>query len=98
MDRSTVIDRLRQSEAQLRAIGVVHLHLFGSVARGDNSADSDVDLMADLDPSTRRTLLTMTRLQNTLSDLLGVPVDLSVATNMREAVRTRAQGEALLAF
>jgi predicted nucleotidyltransferase len=54
--------------------------------------------MADLDPARKRTLLTMTRLQNMLSDLLGAPVDLSIAANMRESVRERAQREAILAF
>jgi predicted nucleotidyltransferase len=98
MDKAAVIERLRRSQPELRSAGVVHLRLFGSVARGEDSLTSDIDLMADLDPAQKRTLLSMTRLQNMLSDLLGVPVDLSIASNMRESVRERAQREAILAF
>lgn len=98
MDRSSVIETLRRHESELKAAGVVHLRLFGSVARGDHSANSDVDLMADFDPAQRCTLVTLARLQNRLSDLLGAKVDISLANAMREPVKTRVQREAVLAF
>lgn len=98
MDPRSVVDTLREHEAELRAEGIVHLRLFGSVARGVGSAASDVDLMVDFDRSRRRTLLTMVRLENRLSDLLGVKVDLSPADSMRETVRARADHEAIHAF
>jgi len=46
MDREHVIAILRRHEPQLKAAGVVHLSLFGSTARGDRRADSDIDLLA----------------------------------------------------
>jgi len=98
MDKSYVIQTLRQHEPELRAAGIVHLRLFGSVARGEESAQSDVDLMADLDRSMRLSLVGMARLENRLSDLLGVKVDLSPAGSMKEAVRARAVREAIHAF
>lgn len=98
MDKARVIQTLRQHEPELKAAGIAHLLLFGSVARGDNSVRSDVDLMAEFDPSKRRTLVSMTRLENRLSDLLGAKVDLAPAQTMREPVRTRALGEAVHAF
>ena len=98
MDKALVIETLRQHEPELKAAGIAHLLLFGSVARGDNSAQSDVDLMAEFDPSKRRTLLSMARLESRLSDLLGARVDLSPAKAMREPVRTRALVEAVHAF
>ena len=98
MDKGSVIEMLRQHEPELRAAGIVHLHLFGSMARGDASAQSDVDLMADLDRSKRLSLVGMARLENQLTDLLGVRVDLSPADSMKEAVRARAIREAILAF
>ncbi len=45
-----VIAILRAHEAELRRAGIRHLSLFGSVARGDAEAGSDVDLAAELDP------------------------------------------------
>ena len=48
-----VIAILRLHEAELRQAGIRHLSLFGSVARGDAETDSDVDLVAELDPEAR---------------------------------------------
>ncbi len=98
MDKRAVIETLRRHEAELKAAGVVHLRLFGSVARGDQTAHSDIDLMADFDPSQRRTLVGLVRIQNRLSDLLGTPVDLTLSHTLREPIRNRAQSEAVLAF
>jgi predicted nucleotidyltransferase len=98
MDKSYVIQTLRLHEPELKAAGIVHLRLFGSVARGEASAHSDIDLMADFDRSRRLTLLSMAHMENRLSDLLGVKVDLSPANSMKEAVRARALREAIHAF
>jgi predicted nucleotidyltransferase len=98
MDKGSVIHTLRQHEPELRAAGIVHLRLFGSVARGEASAESDVDLMADLDRTKRLSLVGMARLENQLTDLLGVRVDLAPADSMKEAVHARAVREAILAF
>ena len=98
MNKGSVIQTLRQHEPELRAAGIVHLRLFGSVARGEESAQSDVDLMADLDRSMRLSLVGRARLENRLSDLLGVKVELSPASSMKEAVRARAVREAIHAF
>jgi predicted nucleotidyltransferase len=98
MNKGSVIETLRRHEPELRAAGIVHLRLFGSVARGEESAQSDVDLMADLDRSRRWTLFDMARLEDRLSDLLGIKVDLSPAGSMKERVRARALREALHAF
>jgi predicted nucleotidyltransferase len=98
MDRGAVLETLRLHQPELRAAGIVHLRLFGSLARGDATSQSDVDLMAEFDRSRRRTLVSMTHLKNRLTDLLGVEVDLSSADSMKEAVRERAFREAILAF
>ena len=98
MDKGSVIEVLRRHEPELRASGILHLRLFGSVARGESSPGSDVDLMAEQDRSRHLTLLNLVRLENRLTDLLGAKVDLSPADAMKEAVRARAIREATLAF
>ena len=98
MDRSAVIEKLQRHEQELKAAGVVHLRLFGSLARGDQKESSDVDLIAELDPTRRRTLVILARLENTLSDLLGAKVDLTLAGALREPIRQRALREAVFAF
>jgi predicted nucleotidyltransferase len=46
MERDKVIATLRAHEPELRAAGVVRLSLFGSTARNESGAASDVDLLA----------------------------------------------------
>jgi predicted nucleotidyltransferase len=89
---------LRAHEPELRAAGIIHLHVFGSVARGEASPYSDVDLMADLDGSKKFSLLDMSSLENRLSDILQVRVDLTLSKSMREPIRRSAEREAVLAF
>jgi len=98
MDKGQVIETLRIHEPELKAAGIAHLRLFGSVARGDASTRSDVDLIADFDRSKRLTLFGMARLESHLSDLLGAKVDLSPAGSLKERVRARALREAIDAF
>ena len=98
MDKGFVIAKLREHEPELKAAGIVHLRLFGSVARGEAAAGSDVDLMAEFDKSKRLTLVNVGSLQSRLSELLGVNVDLSSPEWMREPVKSRALSEAISAF
>ena len=49
-----VLDSLRAHEAELRSLGVQSLTLFGSVARGEAAAGSDVDLVVQLGPGFSR--------------------------------------------
>lgn len=98
MNRDEVIDKLQAHESELKAAGIVRLAVFGSVARGDNSPGSDVDLLADFDKTKRYTLLTMGRLENRLADLLGTSVDLSSPEWLKESVKNQVLREAVLAF
>jgi predicted nucleotidyltransferase len=68
------------------------------VARGENSARSDVDLLADFDKTRRYTLLTMGRLESRLADLLGTKVDLSSPEWLKDTVSDQALREAIIAF
>jgi predicted nucleotidyltransferase len=98
MSRTEVIEALQVHEAELRAAGILHLRLHGSVARGDESTESDVDLIAEFDTTRRLSLLDLVALENRLHELLGARVDLSDATTLKEPVRRRAEVEAVLAF
>ena len=98
MDRSTVIAKLREYEPELKAAGILQLSLFGSVARGDASSESDVDLMAEFDASRQFSLLDMVGLENRLADILGVRVDLTSTKALKDRIRERAMREAVLAF
>lgn len=71
-----VIATLRAHEAELRAAGIARLSLFGSVARGDAEAGSDIDLAAVFDPKARMDLFRLVALERRIAELLGRRVDL----------------------
>ena len=98
MTKEQVIDKLRAHEAELKAAGIVRLAVFGSVARGDSSPGSDVDLLADFDKTKHYTLLTLGKLESQLADLLGTKVDLSSPEWLKERVKDQALREAVIAF
>lgn len=98
MDREAVISKLREYEHELRAAGVIHLLLFGSVARGQATGNSDVDLLAEFDAARQYSILDRVNLQNRLTTILGVSVDLASARALVEEVRERAMREAVVAF
>lgn len=57
-------------------MGVAHLSLFGSTARGEGGPSSDVDLAATFSDDSRLTALDFVGVMQRLEQILGVPVDL----------------------
>ena len=51
MKKETVLRRLNMLKAQLSALGVIHLGLFGSTVRGENTRNSDIDILLDFNAS-----------------------------------------------
>ena len=72
---STVLLAARRGDllALLEREGIVDVRVFGSVARGTDHAESDLDLLVEF-PGT--SLLDVVRLEREVSELLGIPVDL----------------------
>jgi uncharacterized protein len=77
--------------AAAAAHGVTNLRVFGSVARGTDRPDSDLDLLADLPP--RMGLFGLGRVQAELEAILGSSVDLVPADDLKPDVRARASGD-----
>ena len=76
MDREQVIVTLRAHEQELKSAGIVRLSLFGSVARGEDTADSDLDLLVDF-PARERGLLPLLTLAEQVERLVGRRVDVA---------------------
>ena len=72
-----VIRLLRANRGELEKIGIRHAEIFGSVARGEDLPDSDVDILVDLDPAIVRDLFAYSRVQRTLQDIVGRRVDIA---------------------
>lgn len=79
----------RELREVLRRHGVTNPEIFGSVARGDDHAGSDVDILADFPVGT--SIIDIIAVENELADLLGVDVDLAPRNALKERVRARAK-------
>lgn len=66
--------------------------VFGSVARGEDNEDSDIDILVDALPDA--TLLDLGGLQYDLQEMLGVRVDLSTPAELHRRIRDRVLAEA----
>lgn len=67
--------------------------VFGSVLHGQDSEESDLDLLVDPTPDT--TLMDIARIQNQLQRLLGVSVDVVTPKALPESFRNRVLSEAV---
>ncbi len=97
MDRDDATRRLRASESRLRAAGVGALFLFGSTARDEAGATSDVDLFFD-PASARFSLFDVMAVRDELEALLGVTADVATRSSLHPYLRARIEAESLQVF
>ena len=81
MKREDIIATLKQNEAGLRARGVAHAALFGSRARGDNSPNSDIDIMIEIAPDAPVDLFEYVAITQYLADLFPIRVDVGTGAS-----------------
>ena len=94
MERDEAIARLKQHEAELKRLGVEHLYLFGSTARGEAREDSDVDLFFDHERGT----LGLFRLMDVKASILGRNTDIMTRASLHPGLRERIEASALQVF
>jgi predicted nucleotidyltransferase len=73
------------------ALGVSNIRIFGSVARGDATADSDIDLLVDFDRGHHG--LDLFRFERRVEELLRHPVE--VGTEVDELIRAKVESQAV---
>jgi predicted nucleotidyltransferase len=95
---ASILDRLRAHESELRERGVVHVAVFGSVARHDDRADSDVDLLVDLTPALAQDFFAYAGVADDLESIVGRDVDVARKDRLRPHVRPAAEAQAVYAF
>lgn len=85
--RDAALATLRASQGALQAAGVRHAAIFGSVARGENTPASDIDILVELDPEAPIGLVEFIDLRTHFSALLGREVDLVSRGGLRPGQR-----------
>ena len=98
MQKDAVLARLKGAEAELRAKGVAHAALFGSVARGEQRSDSDIDIMVELDHEIVRTLFDYVGVKLVIEDLFEAEVDVVDRQGLKPDVRPFVMADAIYAF
>lgn len=92
MKKQEVIQILRQHNREFSdRYGVKSLALFGSVARGDASLASDIDLLVEFDRPVG--LFGLFALQDRLEDIFGCKVDLGTPDSLKPRLRTSVMSE-----
>lgn len=92
-----MLKELRQKRTEILKLAAQHgaynVRIFGSVARDEANAASDLDFLVDLEPG--RSLLDLGGLLMDLQELLQRPVDVVTESSLRPRIRERALREAL---
>jgi predicted nucleotidyltransferase len=97
MTREEAIARLKQHETDLQQIGVTSLFLFGSTARDEAEATSDVDLFFDYEKG-KFGLYELMDVKALASAILGQSADIMTRDSLHPVLRQRIEASALRIF
>ncbi len=93
--KDIVLQKLRDRGEELQRFHVASLSLFGSVVRGEDGPESDIDILVEFNEPVG--MFTFVRLNHYLEELLGTEVDLVTPEALKERLRDRILSEAIRA-
>lgn len=97
-DLQYVLATLRAHEADLRRLGVAHAAVFGSVARGEAGAESDIDVLVDLDENQPIGIFEYARMKLYINQLLEGSSDVVNRRTLKPLLRKSILHDAIHAF
>lgn len=98
VNKTTTIAQIQASEGAVRALGATSLYVYGSTARDEAGAKSDVDIFVEYDPTTRFSLLDLAGIKVLLEEKLGVEVDVTTRDSLHPLLRRRIEQSAIRVF
>ena len=96
MGKDEIITALRKHMPEIRGFGVSHLAVFGSLVRGEDRPDSDVDVLVEFE--TPVSIFKFLDVKEYLETLLRRPVDLVMRGALKPQLRNRILAEAVNAI
>ena len=93
-----IVSKISSCAAALRREGVEHLSVFGSRARGDARADSDLDVLIDIAPNNRFSLLNLSGVALLIEDVTGVPTQVVLRRSAPQAFLQRISDDLVKVF
>jgi hypothetical protein len=97
MERDEAISRLRRHEADLKRLGVEHLYMFGSMARGEAAPNSDVDLFFDYQKG-QLGVYELMDVKEYAARILGRKTDIMTRDSLHKTLRGAIEATAILVF
>ena len=97
LNLNEALTTLRLHESDLRAQGIRHA-VFGSVARGENRRDSDLDILIEFEPEAETSIYGYMRLKNYIRSLFDTPVDVIDSEALKPHLRAPSTRDAIYAF
>ncbi len=85
-------------EPELRAAGVLHAAIFGSIARGDAIVSSDIDVLVELDPAAHVSLFDLMGIELRLTEIFNRKVDVVSKRGLRPRLDDSILADAVSAF
>jgi uncharacterized protein len=98
MKKQEIIGVLQKNADALRALGIRHAAVFGSVARGDARTESDIDIMIELDPQAKIGVFEYAEIKLYIEGLFEGPVDVVDREALKPTIRAPATSDAIYAF
>jgi len=92
------LQTLRAHESELRLLGVSHAAVFGSLARGEASADSDIDVLVELDQERPMGIFEYARLKLHINEILDGAGDVVNRRTLKPLLRDNILRDAIHAF
>jgi predicted nucleotidyltransferase len=97
VERDAAIAELKAHEAELKKLGVEHLFLFGSTARGEARPNSDVDLFFD-HPEGSLGLFELMDVKDAATRILGRKADIMTRRSLHRVLRDKIEASAQQVF
>ena len=102
MTKDEIIAKLLEHRAELEAAGAEHVSLFGSVARGDHTNQSDIDVLVKLSEPVRQSGFgyfgALADLKNMIESFTGRAVDVLPEPVQKDRLRRNVERERIVAF
>jgi predicted nucleotidyltransferase len=98
MRRNEAVRLLRAHANAIRAIGATSLYLFGSTARDEAGAESDLDLFIDYDKDSTFSAIELLRIKHYVSDALDIDADVTTRDGLHPLIRDEVVASAERVF
>jgi uncharacterized protein len=98
MTRTDAISQLLRHADAIKAMGATSLYLFGSTARNEAAADSDLDLFMDYDPDSGFSLIELVGIKLFLEEKLGIEADVTPRGGLHPMLKDKIERSAVRLF